>query len=376
MKVEFCTRCVISNQRPIASQEFQRTIGSEPDKMKFHKGICGACLVAEAKTRTDWKEKDRELRDLLSRYRRTDGRYDVVVPGSGGKDSVYTAWLLKYVYDMHPLTVTWRPHEYTEVGWKNFNTWLSHGYDNILITPNPRVHRLLTKLAFVNLLHPFQPFILGQRTVGPRIAQQYGIDLVVYGEDDSEYEGERGWQASTHVVGDNAEYIAGCFVRELVGLSGCGSSDFNSYTRSNAGTHCIALGHYVRWRPQDAYYFAAERGFQSNQERTEGTYSRYNSIDDKLDPLHYYTMWIKWGVGRASHDASQEIRNGHLTRDEGVALVRQYDGELRESTVHWACGYMQITEDLFFETIDKFRPEWLWHKEGKTWLLQHRVSSS
>ena len=89
---------------------------------------------------------------------------------------------------MNPLTVTWAPHEYTEIGWQNFQRWIEiGGFDNVLITPNGRVHRLLTKLAFQNLCHPFQPFIIGQKIVGPRLALQYKIPLIFYGENQAEY---------------------------------------------------------------------------------------------------------------------------------------------------------------------------------------------
>ena len=89
--------------------------------------------------------------------------------GSGGKDSAYTAHILKYKYNMNPLTVTWAPHLYTDIGWKNFTNWMHvGGLDNILFTPNGKLHRLLTQLSFKNLLHPFQPFIIGQRIIGPK----------------------------------------------------------------------------------------------------------------------------------------------------------------------------------------------------------------
>ena len=115
----------------------------------------------------------------------------IIVPGSGGKDSAFTAHVLKYKYGLNPLTVTWAPHLYTDIGWNNFQNW-SHvgGLDNILFTPNGKLHRLLTKLSFINLLHPFQPFIIGQRLIGPTIAQKFGIKYVFYGENQAEYGNE------------------------------------------------------------------------------------------------------------------------------------------------------------------------------------------
>ena len=89
---------------------------------------------------------------------------------------------------MNPLTITWAPHLYTDIGFKNFQNWLHiGGFDNVLFTPNGKVHRTLTKLAFKNLLHPFQPFILGQKYFAPRMAEKHNISLVFYGENEAEY---------------------------------------------------------------------------------------------------------------------------------------------------------------------------------------------
>ncbi len=134
------------------------------------------------------------MKDLLNRHRRNDGYYDILVPGSGGKDSRYTAHILKYKYGMNPLTVTWTPHMYTDIGWKNFQSWMHSGFDNILFTPNGKVHRILTRLAFENLLHPFQPFVIGQYNLAPKIALEKGIKLIMYGD----YVPERGVGRGVH----------------------------------------------------------------------------------------------------------------------------------------------------------------------------------
>ena len=135
----------------------------------------------------DWDQREKDLETLLEKHRNKKG-YNVVVPGSGGKDSAYTSHILKYKYGMNPLTVTWAPHLYTQVGWENFQNWIHvGGLDNILFTPNGKLHRFLTRQAFLNLLHPFQPFIVGQRLIGPLIAEKFGIDLVMYGENQAEY---------------------------------------------------------------------------------------------------------------------------------------------------------------------------------------------
>ena len=147
--------------------------------------VCDACNFALHKKKINWNDRERELLDLCDQYRRSDGRYDCLVPGSGGKDSFFTSYLLKYKYKMNPLTVTWAPHMYTKWGWNNFQKWIHSGFDNTLVTPNGKVHRLLTRLALENLLHPFQPFMLGQKNIAPKIALKNDIKLIFYGENEA-----------------------------------------------------------------------------------------------------------------------------------------------------------------------------------------------
>ncbi|MDO8579905.1 MAG: N-acetyl sugar amidotransferase, partial [Candidatus Omnitrophota bacterium] len=189
-KVKFCKICCITNQRPCSVNEYSHSSDSKKKTIVFdEEGICAACRNKEKQHQEiDWEDRDKKLRDLCDRFRRDDGYYDCIVPGSGGKDSVFASHLLKYKYGMHPLTVTWSPHMYTEIGWKNFQNWIHKGgFDNYLLTPNGKVHRLLTRLAVINLLHPFQPFILGQKTFVAKMCDRFNIPLAFYGEMPGEY---------------------------------------------------------------------------------------------------------------------------------------------------------------------------------------------
>jgi len=135
------------------------------------------------------------------------------------------------------------------------------------------------------------------------------------------------------------------------------------------------MGYYLKWTPQECYYYAVENtGFQANPERTEGTYSKYNSLDDRVDPYFYYTAFIKFGLGRAAYDAAQEIRNHHLTREEGVALVRRFDGEFPKKYFKEILNYLDLTEEKFIEIVDRFRSPHLWKKENGKWMLRHPIS--
>ena len=187
-KVQFCARCVISNQRPSSAVEFKHSAKSKKQTISFDEsGVCSACLQTDVKQQIDWKKREEELLKVLDKHRRTDGYYDCIVPGSGGKDSAYQSHILKYKYGMNPLTITWPPILYTEYGYKNWKSWLDSGFDNISFYRNGSVMKLLTRLSIENLLHPFQTFILGQKNLAPKIALKYNIPLIFYGENEAEY---------------------------------------------------------------------------------------------------------------------------------------------------------------------------------------------
>ena len=134
------------------------------------------------------------------------------------------------------------------------------------------------------------------------------------------------------------------------------------------------LGYYLKWDPQECYYYAAKHtGFRPNTERTEGTYSKYSGIDDKIDPFHYYLTYIKFGLGRASYDAAQEIRNEKITREEGINLVKKYDSEFPKKYFKESLEYIGISEDEFFSTMDHFRSPHLWEKDKGEWKLLKKI---
>ena len=131
-QVTWCSRCVMSNQRPASAIEFKHTIDSKKTTLKIDEGgLCDACKQADIKDQIDWHAREEQLIKLLDQYRRNDGYYDILVPGSGGKDSAYAAHILKYKYGMNPLTVTWPPILYTDYGQKNFKNWIDAGFDNL-----------------------------------------------------------------------------------------------------------------------------------------------------------------------------------------------------------------------------------------------------
>lgn len=405
-KVKYCRMCVLSNQRPASAVEYRHDRATKKLTVPIDdEGICDACKIHKLKHGTiRWAEREAELRELCSKFRRNNGQHDCVVPGSGGKDSIYAAYLLKYKYGMNPLTVTWAPHIHTPWGWDNFQAWIHAGFDNYLFTPNGLVHRLLTRIAVETLFHPFQPFIIGQKLFAPVMAAKLGIPLVFCGEPEAEDgnpiadfgSAQQDWKYFASDDLDNV-MLSGVPLGELKECFGLSAKELAPYLPVDpsllveAGISVHYMGYYELWHPQSNYYYATDHtNFKAAPERTAGTYGKYSGIDDKMDDFHYYTTFIKFGIGRATYDAAQESRNQDLTREEAVALVQRYDGEFPDRFARECFEYMSIPEKeypvaskmfeqpvmdrAYFDMLaDHFRSPHLWKNTGEGWHLREAV---
>jgi N-acetyl sugar amidotransferase len=370
-KVIYCSECTISNQRP---------------RITFDEnGVCSACNYAKIKkSEIDWEKRDKELQALCDKHRKNDGSYDVIVPSSGGKDSAYVAYQLKYKYNMNPLTVTWSPHLWTKDGFDNFQQHIHvGGFDNVLGTPNGDVHRKLTKISFEVLGDPFQPFIYGQTHYPMQMALKHNVALIMYGENgEVEYGGsmKNAYKPNRDWKTDHKEhYFSGLAPEDLIKY-GISSKDILPYMAPKTeeleklGLDIHFFGYYKQWVPQELYYHAVEHtGFKPRFARNEGTYSKYASFDDQIDGFHYYLAYIKFGIARATADAAHEIRDGHITREEGISLIKRFDGEFPMEHFKVFLEYCNISEDHFYELIDSWRSPHLWDKVNGEWQLKYPI---
>lgn len=375
--VAYCTQCVQSNQRP---------------RIRFDRdGVCSACRYWESKSTIDWSARESALAEILDRHRSKSGAYDVIVPGSGGKDSAYVAHQLKHRWGMHPLTVTWAPFTYTEIGRLNLNAFIHSGFDNVLGTPNGQLHRKLTLLSTALVGDPFLPFIWGQISYAFHLARGFDIPLVFFGENgEAEYGGsveteelsgmplaawaDNYWKGVTpHTlleVGLNLQIITDEEARSMSRFYFPPDLDSDGQVLEN-----YWYGYFTEWRPQDNYFYCAEHtGFRANPEgRSEATYSKYASLDDRIDGFHYYFGLLKFGVGRATSDAAHEIREGLIDRDEAIALVERYELEFPTKNFEYFLEYTGLTSEQFFELADKYRSEHLWKKHNGEWALRFPI---
>ena len=368
LKVKFCTKCVISNQRP-------RIVFDE-------EGVCTACRYFEYKKNIDWKERENELLKLLDKHRSKGSEYDCVVPSSGGKDSAYVAHELKFKYGMNPLTVTWSPLKYTDIGFKNLNSFNDSGFDIIMGMPRGDVKKKMCKEALIEMGDPFQGFIYGQVLFPVTIALKYGISLIFRGENaEAEYGGSKeSWDKKLLTMEEFKKVYFSNYSVDFWLQKGFSKKDLSFFyppeTSSIKDKVCDSYfyGYFRSWSNHSNFYYASKNtGFKPNTRRTEGTYTKYSSIDDKLDTFHHWFALLKFGHGRCTSNAAREVREGYITREEAAALVHKYDTEFPELYFKEFLEFTGLSEKDFWDIANSWRNENIWAMKGNEWVKKFPV---
>lgn len=369
MALHFCTKCVNISTRPRITFD--------------ERGVCNACQWDETKrTKIDWKTRWRELEKICDRYRNKDSsNWDVIAACSGGKDGSHVAWKLKHELGMHPLCVTLLPPIQTEIGRQNLKNFKKSGFDHIAIEPNPKIYSRFALRGFKEEGQPKLPFVDGVTTVIIKIAMKFNIPFIMYGEEgESEYGGamtqstrrriDREYFVNYYFSGhDTTEYLDEFTEEELIWWLLPNNEEM--VKTDLFPTH---WSQYEFWDPYEHYLSAKKNcGFQTLPTRSIGTYTNFAQLDDDLQDLHAYLMFLKFGFGRATSDTCIDIRRGAMDRKQGIALIRKYDGEYPEALVPQFLDYYGITQEEFDTLIDKFANKELLEKVNGRWRKKFEV---
>ncbi|MFA5087946.1 MAG: N-acetyl sugar amidotransferase [Candidatus Omnitrophota bacterium] len=368
-QVRFCKRCLMPDSRP---------------RIFFDgEGVCNACHNADEKKTIDWKARKEEFLRLVEPYRSKNGEWDCVVPWSGGKDSSSIAYRLKFELGLNPLLVTFSPMIPNAVGQHNCEQMIRQGFDHLLFRPNQKVHRILAKRFFIERGNPKVAWDAGVNVIPVKAALTNKIRLVFYAEHgESEYGGRvlneesRRLRDFTEVI----EHQIGDDPRNWV-MEGVAEADLNPYVYPGAaelqalGVKALYFAYYFKWSMFENYqYIKTKFNFRTHPSgRTLGTFTDFDSLDDKMDDLYYYMQFIKFGFGRAVRDTSRFIQNGHMTREQALEYARKYDGEFPEHNLEEVLEYLDLDKDDFIAIVDKHRNEEIWKKENGQWKLRFPV---
>lgn len=368
-ELRWCSNCLAMSTRP---------------RISFDEGgRCNACRWTEAKKSLDWDSRLKELSQLLDRHRRNDGRFDCLVPVSGGKDGSYVAYNLKHKFGMNPLAVTVTPALPLELGDRNLRAFVSSGYNHISINPSYEAMRRLNKVGFIEMGFPYYGWLIAIHTAVIRAAIGFGIDLVFYGEDgEVEYGGstETAKNPIYDVHYQKKVYLEGGYEKVLdrCGLSEGELQFFRFPDTETLNRNPIDLTHwsyYENWDPYRNYLVAKEHcGLQEAESSNAGTFTNFAQNDQALYALHTYLMYLKFGFGRANQDASIEVRRGAMDRQQAVNLVRLYDGHYPEEFIELYLDYYQMTKADFDAVLDRYANRSLFEKIDGRWVPTFVVS--
>ena len=359
--MRYCNKCVMPDTRP--------------EIVFDDNGICDACKSAEKKELyINWEDRERDFLAILDKHRSKNGKWDCIVPVSGGKDSCYQAYVLKYKYGMNPLCVNFIPCEMTEVGNKNLDFLRDQGFDLVQIGANRKIYRKMSSIGFHKLGDCCWPEHIGIFTAPVQVAVTYKIPLIIWGENSQlEYGGPA--QARDSQILDRKwleEYqMLGYRISDLV-ADGFKESDLKAWTYPldselrEVGVTGLFLGYFLKWDGRRNMEEMTKLGWHHNPDGpVEGTYTDYENLDCKwVGGLHDYLKFLKYGYGRATDNACIDIRFGRITREQGFKLAYQWEGKLPTKYLNDYISFINCSEDDFFKTLDKFTNPFLFRRDS------------
>ena len=368
--MQYCTRCVYpANARPGIIFDEQ--------------GVCSGCRLIESRPSINWDGRREMLHELLSEYKaaqRAKGNpYDCIVPVSGGKDSTYQVWLMRTKFDMNPLLVSYNHTFNTPLGVRNLTNLVDKMDCNLIhFTTSPGAARRLSKFMLEKVGDVTWHYHAGIMTFPIKASVMYDVPLIVWGEEGfSELTG-------MHNQDDFVEFtkkkrqehsMRGFEPEDLLEDPNCPVTAYDlqpffypsDEELERVGSRGIYLSNYISWNARKQTEFIIdELGFETAQER-DRTFNLYDKLDDiHANGLHDYLKFLKFGYGRATDDASTEIRHARMTREEGIRMVMKHDS-VRPRDMDIFLNNTGIKEAELLKMIEPMRDLTIWQKNGDEW---------
>lgn len=355
MKLNYCKKCLFPE--------------SKPDLFFNEEGVCSACVAAEQKDNyIDWKQREKDFFSIIDKYKKAPGEigYDCLIPVSGGKDSTYQAYFMKEVCGLNPLCVCFETTNLTELGQKNIDNISKMGIDVIYFKKNYNAYRSMVVEGFKRVGDEMWPNHLGIFTVPIHFAVKFNIPLVIWGENSQqEYGGPNSESIQSKFLNrkwlEEFGGLLGNRIQDMVGVDGLTEKDLTPYFYppdediERVGVVGIFLGHYFFWDARKQLEIVKQHGFSVKEDGPiEGTYTNYENLDEKMHGLHDYLKYVKYGFGRATDHANIDIRNNRISREEGLKLVKEFDGKYPHFGVSEFVKYSGMTKEEIDSILDSF----------------------
>ena len=359
----YCQRCV--------------TPATRPNIVLDAEGVCNACRAHATKRDIDWAARERAFSSVVAYARSRSDGYDCLIPVSGGKDSTWQ--VVKCLeHGLKPLAVTWRTPGRTELGEENVRNLVNLGVDHVDYQISPRVERTFMWRALERFGSTAIPMHLALFSIPLTLAVKFRIPLVVWGENSAfEYGGteeeQRGFELNEAWL-RRFGVTHGTTAEDWIG-EGLSRADLTAYRRptdaelSAAGTRAVFLGYYFQWDPEMTAKVAASHGFKARAEGPKTGVYNFADVDDHFISIHHYLKWYKFGFTRAFDNLSIEIRNGRVTRAEAIERIRARGDDTPREDIARFCAFAGVTEQAFFDTIERFRNPNVWTRRNGRWII-------
>ncbi len=368
-KLHYCKQCVIPDSKPFLTFDGN--------------GVCAACRAHETKHKhlsgIDWEDRKRQLDELVDEAKRRKAPfYDVLVPVSGGKDSIFQVHTALQ-YGLRVLAVNVDYGIKTHIGHQNLNVIPDMGATLLIVRPEQIFHNQLIKIGFEDYGDP-DLMSHGLLFAYPLwTAVQFQVPLVFEGENSAfEYGGDETSRQKFQI--DREWFLKhvmtkGITVGDIHKNYGIASHilkvyDFPDQALAARDIKAVFLSCFFPWESEAHLEIAKEYGFKALPEPREGTFRNYVGIDEKINRIHQYMKVLKFGYGRATDHACEEIRSGRMTRAQAVELVRRYDRQdLSDYYVRDFIKLLVYSQEEFRSIMEKYRNREIWHHMDGKWVL-------
>ena len=369
--MRYCKRCVQPDTRP----------GIYFDEH----GVCGACLYEEEKEKIDWDARVQELKDIAEWAKKTTkAAYDCAIGVSGGKDSTFQALYAKEKLGLHSLLVNSEPEGITDIGRKNIANLKNLGFDIISIRPNPVIMKKLIKRSFYEYLNPLKIVEFSLYASTYIVARAFRIPLIIQGENPGLTLGVRNTGVGIDGNAMNANKLqtqsSGWeeYMNEGVTERDLFLYHYDREEMVKQGVKGVWLQYYVKeWSQSGNAEFSIAHGLTIRPEYFDpheiGTYAAYYQMDTPFIEVQQMMKYIKFGFGQCTDHACYDIRAGRISREEGIELVKRYDGKCGERYIKKFCDYIGISPGEFWQVANSWRGP-MWRKTSKgEWVLTNPI---
>jgi N-acetyl sugar amidotransferase len=367
--MKICKKCLNSSTRP------NGFINSA--------GICGVCLVKNKNVVTNgvWQKREQDILEIAKWGKNnSESTYDCIVTVSGGKDSIRQALYVRDELNMNPLlvSVSYPPEQMTEIGASNLENLITLGFDINTYSLNPIIHKELMKTCFEKYSNIFVASEMALYSIPIHAAIASSIKLIFLGDNPAHSVGEKhGGLGSDASQTRMSNTLKSANQDDFIKIASDKDLHFYNYPSEldvdNGGLRVIYLGYYIKdWSSYNNGHYAKKHGMKIRNEPAEYTGDLWGmtGLDDDFRLVNQQIKFLKYGIGYVTDQVMDRIHAGDMSREEGVKLVKQFDGMCNTKYIKKFCAYLEITEEVFWETAGKSRNKDIWVRNGKTWNLK------